>query len=65
MDEALRKKSRSRECISTGSIATRPLDLDQSARFPVCQDSVIDPIENENAWGTGRNDQAPTGCYMR
>jgi len=65
MEDATRKKSRSRKCKSTGSVATRPLVLDQLARFPVCQDSVIVPIESEDAWGTGRNDQAPTGCYMR
>ena len=59
------KISRSRNCKHTRSIATRQLTLDQWVRFLVHQDSATDPLESQDAWGTGRNDQTPRGFYMR
>ena len=50
-----------REFKNTRIIATRKLTTDQLARFLVFQDSAVDPLEYQNAWGTGRNDLALRG----
>ena len=62
MDDAMRNIiSRSREYKSIRIIATCKLALDQLARFLVRQGNAADPLENQGAWGTGRNDLALRG----
>jgi hypothetical protein len=53
--------ARSREYKSSRIIATCKLALDQLARFLVHQGSAADPLESQDAWGTGRNDLALRG----
>ena len=52
---------RSYERKSTRIIATCKLTSDQSADFRPCRKSSADPLEDQDAWGTSKNDHAYMG----
>ena len=52
---------RCREDKSTRIIATCKLTTDQWACFLLAGNNAADPLEDQDAWGTGRNDHAHRG----
>ncbi len=56
MTQCVTPFSGSRAHQSIRIIATCKLTLDQLKHYLMYQDSAAEPLENQGAWGTGRND---------
>jgi hypothetical protein len=62
MEDTMRNTSpRSHERKSTRIIATCKLTLDQLADFRPCRKFPAEPLEDQDAWGTGRKDHVHMG----